>query len=86
MPAYEKPPAWPGDVYSALCTRCTAPAKVLRALGSPSGRAVSEADLGETPNAQRLAKSNPYSVEGLMQSNNKFLLQYSITPDFKSEV
>ena len=44
------------------------------------------ADLGETPNAQRLAKSNPYSVEGLMQSKSKFPTQYLATPGLENQV
>ena len=44
------------------------------------------ADLGETPNAQRLAKSNPCSVEGLLQRKSKFLAQYLITPGFKKQI
>ena len=44
------------------------------------------ADLGETPNAQRLAKSNPCSVEGLLQHKSKFLAQYLITPGFKKQI
>ena len=36
--------------------------------------------------AARLAKSNPYSVEGLLQSKNKFAKQYSTTPGFKSKL
>ena len=44
------------------------------------------ADLGETPNAQRLAKSNPCSVEGLLQRNRKFPAQYLIPPGFKNKL
>ena len=47
--------------------------------------AARSADLGENPNAQRLAKSNPYSVEGLLQRKNKFLMQYSTTPGLKKQ-
>ena len=46
----------------------------------------SEADLGETPNAQRLAKSNPCRAEGLLQRKNKFARQYSTTPDSKQNL
>ena len=49
--------------------------------GSWHGEAVTWVRLQER--AARLAKSNPYSVEGLMQSKSKFSTQYSTTPGFK---
>ena len=48
--------------------------------------AARSADLGEDPNAQRLAKSNPYSVERLMLSKSKIAKQYSTAPGFKNKL
>ena len=36
--------------------------------------------------AARLAKSNPYSVEGLLQRKSKFAKQYSTPPGFKNKL
>ena len=51
--------------------------------GSWHGEAVTWVRLQERK--ARLAKSNPYSVEGLMQSKSKFSTQYSTTPGFKKQ-
>ena len=51
--------------------------------GSWHGEAVTWVRLQERK--ARLAKSNPYSVEGWMQSKSKFSTQYSTTPCFKKQ-